>query len=428
MDSFILYSADNAIKTEISRLSADKSLYHSTDNISDLQYKIKSANAPFLVIDLQSFTTKKKSDDFFKKLSLTQESTLITISGGGPGELTFPDFPCMVIHVKREDLANIKILLKYLIPAFPNSFSFNHNFIIKSELMQSLINDIELIVNSDVHIFLTGETGTGKTELARYIHYNSKRKRAPLMHINCAAIPETLLEAELFGYKKGAFTGAENDVIGKFRAAGAGTILLDEIGEISHFLQAKLLKVLDEKEYYPLGGTKVEKVKARIIAATNTDIATAVREKKFRQDLYYRLNTIEVDLPPLRKRQEAIPVLFNHFVQEFSKINKISTPKINNLVYDVLANYTWPGNIRELQNLAELIIHKNPGLIDIDSLPEHIRANPRNIIIRDAEKYLTLDIVKKKYAKYIYKLCDYKKGKTASVLRVDIKTVRKLLS
>lgn len=428
MDSFFCFSTDSKLKSQISTWVREENTCYSTDTFSALQRKLKAAEEAILVLDLRSFGNVQKKTHFFHKLFLSHVGTLITISADSGAEAVTAGFPGLTIHLQQKEIGHLKILLKYLLPARVVSTAQAPRFIVKSELMLGLISDIEPVVNSDVHIFLTGETGSGKTELAKYIHHNSKRRLSPFMHINCAAIPETLLEAELFGYKKGAFTGAEKDVIGKFRAAGSGTILLDEIGEISRFLQAKLLRVLDDKEYYPVGGTKVEKVKARIIAATNTDIVAAVREKKFRRDLYYRLNTIEINLPPLRRRQEAIPELFDHFVQEFSRINELPAPEIHYFVYEALKNYNWPGNIRELQNLAEFIVHKRNRLIDMDTLPEHIRENPKNIIIRDAREFYTLDTVKKKYAKYIYKLCDYKKIKTAKILKIDVKTLNRLLA
>lgn len=429
MDSLFCFSTDSKFKSQISTWVREENICYTTDTFSALQRKLNAAEEAILLMDLRSFGNPQKKTHFFNKLSLSHVGILITISADSGAEAVPAGFPGRTIHLQQKEIGHLKILLKYLLRARVVSTARGANrFIVKSELMLGLISEIKPVVNSNVHVFLTGETGSGKTELAKYIHYNSKRRMSPFMHINCAAIPETLLEAELFGYKKGAFTGAERDVIGKFRAAGSGTILLDEIGEISHFLQAKLLRVLDDKEYYPVGGTEVEKVEARIIAATNTDIAAAVREKKFRRDLYYRLNTIEINLPPLRRRQEAIAELFDHFIQEFSKINKLPAPEIHYFVYEALKNYNWPGNIRELQNLAEFFVHKQKRLIDMDSLPEHIRENPGNIIIRDAREFYTLDTVKKKYAKYIYKLCDYKKIQTAKILKIDLKTLNRLLS
>ncbi len=231
-----------------------------------------------------------------------------------------------------------------------------NEYLTKNPAVAAMLDKVHKIAETELPVLITGETGSGKTELARHIHFQSGRKSEPFVHINCAAIPENLLEAELFGVLKGAFTGAYKDSVGKFFTAQKGTILLDEIGEIPMHLQAKLLKVVDEKEYYPVGGTKSEKINARIIAATNTDINRAVEEHKFRRDLYFRLNTFELYLPPLRERKEDIALFFNLFIHRYVEQKKIPFPKINPLVLDVLEHYLWPGNIREVQNVVEVLM------------------------------------------------------------------------
>lgn len=428
MDSFILFSEDRAIQKEVSRMIAGRSAFYPTDDISEFHKKVKTADKAICIVDLYPLKTKKKIDRLLKKFSFPGNAILIFISGDENFDAPCSDLSCLAIRLPRTQLKKLNLLFEYLLPPLAKGATSKNDIHIKEELMLNLIYGLELVVDSDVNVFLTGETGSGKTELARYIHNKSSHWREPFMHINCAAIPETLLEAELFGYVKGAFTGAEKDTPGKFRAAGKGTILLDEVGEISRFLQAKLLRVLDDKEYYPLGGTKVERVKARIIAATNKDIVSAVREKKFRQDLYYRLNTIELHIPPLRERQEVIPELFAHFIKDFSRVNNIALPHINASVFDTLIHYSWPGNIRELHNLAESLVLKRPATIEVDALPEHIRSNNGYPMINEAKKFLNLDSIKKNYAKYIYELCEYNKAKTARVLEVDTKTLKRLLS
>lgn len=298
----------------------------------------------------------------------------------------------------------------------------------KSAAIKKIMNQISLVKDSDIHILLTGETGTGKTELARYIHSQSIRNNAPFMHLNCAAIPDTLLESELFGYKKGAFTGAINDHDGKFYAAGYGTIFLDEIGEIPSHLQAKLLKVLDERDFYPVGGTTAIKVNARIIAATNKDLVKAVRVKKFREDLYYRLNTIEINLPPLRNRKEDIAELFNYFITHFARRYKIQLPQIAKTVYPILENHVWAGNIRELQNIVESILLLNPQEIIPSDLPPELLSAPENQLVYSASEKKDLQQIKQDYAKYVYELTDKNKSKAAQILKIDIKTFRKLLN
>ncbi len=299
-------------------------------------------------------------------------------------------------------------------------------FIGKSKSILQILEQIELVKNTDIHILITGETGSGKTELARYIHNGSKRRDAPFVHINCAAIPDNLLESELFGYKKGAFTGAFSDKIGIFGSAGRGTVFLDEIGELPSYLQAKLLKVVDEKDYYPVGGTTPFKVHARIITATNTDLIRAVNEKRFREDLYYRLNMVQFHIPPLRNRREDIPELFSYFIEKLVTY-KSEPPEIEPLVFELLQEYSWPGNVRELQNLVERISFRKPDKITPALLPESFFSTPRAKIVQAAVNYWPLERVKYEYAKYIYKMTDENKSKTARILNVDIKTVRKLL-
>ncbi len=262
--------------------------------------------------------------------------------------------------------------------------------------------------------------------MARFIHERSGHKSKPFIHLNCAAIPETLLEAELFGYIKGSFTGAYKDTEGKFCAAGEGTILLDEIGEIPPHVQAKLLKVVDENEFYPVGSTIPQKNKAHIIAATNTQISKAVEAKKFRQDLYYRLNTFEIQIPPLRDRLEDIPVLFNAFIVSHLDADQ-KFPQIKKQVYDALLAYTWPGNVRQLKNLTEALMIEVSSTIEINHLPVHFFESLSGGLIWSASQFKTLEQFKKDYAKYIYKNSDYNKKKTARILNVDVKTVRKLL-
>lgn len=297
----------------------------------------------------------------------------------------------------------------------------------KSPVVAAMLEKVRKIAETPLPVLITGETGSGKTELARYIHFQSSRKSEPFVHINCAAIPENLLEAELFGVIKGAFTGAYKDSEGKFFSAQKGTILLDEIGEIPMHLQAKLLKVVDEKEYYPVGGTLSKKIDARIIAATNTDINQAVKERKFRRDLYFRLNTFELYLPPLRERKEDIALFFDLFIQRYAKRKKIAVPRINTLVYAALEHYIWPGNIREVQNVVEVLMISGKETIEVSDLPSVMFDSAESVLVLGASRYKTLEEIKKDYTKYIYKISENNKKRTARILQANIKTVRRLL-
>lgn len=240
-----------------------------------------------------------------------------------------------------------------------------------SDAMQNIYSMIERVADSDGTVLILGESGTGKELVARTIHYNSSRNSKPLVPLNCGAIPENLLESELFGHEKGAFTGAYSARAGRFEMANGGTIFLDEIGDMSPALQVKLLRVLQEREFERVGGSRTVKIDVRVITATNIDLEKAVAEKKFREDLYYRINVIPITIPPLRERISDIPLLVNHFLKVFSKKKGKMIDGISDDAMAILTVYHWPGNVRELENLIErLIILKREGVIGVSDLPE----------------------------------------------------------
>lgn len=247
------------------------------------------------------------------------------------------------------------------------------NLIGRSEGIKKVCSLIERVAESDSTILILGESGTGKELVARTIHYNSLRKSMSLIPINCGAIPENLLESELFGHEKGAFTGASSTRIGRFELADGGTIFLDEIGEMSPTLQVKLLRVLQQREFERVGGTKTIKVDVRIIAATNIDLEKAVQVGKFREDLYYRLNVIPIGIPPLRERTEDVPILIEHFLNHFNRSKNKRIHGFSPEAMNLLLAYRWPGNIRELENLIErLVILRGEGMITMEDMPDKI--------------------------------------------------------
>ena len=227
-----------------------------------------------------------------------------------------------------------------------------------------MLREIQTVAPTDSTVLISGETGSGKELVARAIHQLSARRDQAFVKLNCAAIPTGLLESELFGHEKGAFTGAINQRIGRFELANHGTVFLDEVGEIPLELQPKLLRVLQEREFERLGSSRTLRTDARLIAATNRDLATLAGEHKFRQDLFYRLNVFPVTVPPLRERREDIPMLVRHFAQQFARRMKRTIETIPTETMEALARYDWPGNIRELQNLIEraVILSKGPTL------------------------------------------------------------------
>jgi transcriptional regulator with PAS, ATPase and Fis domain len=225
-------------------------------------------------------------------------------------------------------------------------------------------------------ILITGETGTGKELIANVVHYNSDRAAGPLVKVNCGALPETLLETELFGHVKGAFTGAVRDYEGRFRTADGGTLFLDEVSEMSPRLQVKLLRVLQEKQFEPVGSSRTMTVDVRIVAATGCNLRSEIRAGRFRHDLFYRLNVIPIQLPPLRERLEDIPLLVDHFLEKYNHEAKRKVTKVPRKVLDVLLAYSWPGNVRELENCIERAVVLSPdNSVSLDLLPEEIRNN-----------------------------------------------------
>lgn len=248
------------------------------------------------------------------------------------------------------------------------------NIVGQSESIRKVLGFVERVADSDSTVLVSGESGTGKELIAKAIHYNSPRSTKPFVPINCGAIPGELLESELFGHVKGAFTGAIHARVGRFEMAQKGTIFLDEIGDMPVSLQVKLLRVLQERKFEPVGSTKTMECDVRIIAATNVDLEKAVAEGKFREDLYYRLNVIPMTIPPLRERQSDLPLLIQHFIDTFNKNKNRQISGISAEALDLLHHYNWPGNIRELENLVERIaILKGTGQIDIYDLPEKYR-------------------------------------------------------
>jgi len=245
----------------------------------------------------------------------------------------------------------------------------------RSPLMQRMFEVLPVVAASPSTVLIIGETGTGKELVARTIHSLGPRSHGPFIAVSCGALPETLLESELFGYKAGAFTGANKDKPGRFALARGGTIFLDEIGEVSPALQVRLLRILQERTYEPLGGTRTESTDARIMAATNKDLAAQVRGGVFREDLYYRVNVVRVELPPLRRRKEDIPLLVNQFVTRFNRLQQKSVPGIAAEALSLLMAHDWPGNIRELENVIErAFILCREGRIGIEHLPEELTA------------------------------------------------------
>src|ERR1700752_1323207 len=272
--------------------------------------------------------------------------------------------------IERRDLVGENQLLKQKLEG---QFRFG-NIIGKSKKMHEVLELVESVAGSDANILIQGENGTGKELIANALHYNSKRAKGPFIKINCAAIPKDLIESELFGYKKGAFTGAQNDKEGLFEMAEGGSLLLDEIGEMPPYLQTKLLRVLQERAYRPIGSDRIVHVDFRLICATNIDLDAALREGRLREDLYFRINTITLRVPPLRERTEDIPLLCDYFLDKFRQRYQKNVKTLAPSVYHLLIRNRWPGNVRELENAIDRAVLVAKGSeIMVGDLPESIR-------------------------------------------------------
>lgn len=273
---------------------------------------------------------------------------------------------------KVETISQLKTLIKenrYLKDKLSKKFNFE-NIIGKNRKMQELFELIRDIAKTNSTVLIRGESGTGKELIANAIHFNSDRIEKPFVKVNCAVLAENLLESELFGHVKGAFTGAIKDKVGRFELAHGGTIFLDEIGDISPNMQLKLLRVLQEGEFERVGGNETKKVDVRILAATNRNLEEAMKSGNFRQDLYYRLNVIPLDVPPLKERKDDIPLLVTYFLEKFSVDFKKQIRAVDDEAMDYLQTYDWPGNIRELENLMErAIVLNKSGILTVKDFP-----------------------------------------------------------
>lgn len=260
-----------------------------------------------------------------------------------------------------------------------------HNLIGKSPGMQDIYAKIEQVADSRTTVLITGESGTGKELVAKALHYNSGRRDRPFVALNCAALPETLIESELFGHEKGSFTDATARRVGQFELANTGTLFLDEIGDLSAMTQAKLLRVLQEREFTRIGGVQPIKVDVRIVAATNRNLDEMVRKGQFREDLYYRINVISLYLPPLRERGEDIPLLAKHFLAKRVEEEKRQPIEFGKEALELLTRYTWPGNVREMENIVEqaFIWSQHAPQIAPEHLPTILKSDSRSSSLRD---------------------------------------------
>lgn len=304
-----------------------------------------------------------------------------------------------------------------------------HKLIGKSPSMQKIFDLIERISSSSSNVLITGESGTGKELVAKAIHYNGIRKEGPFIAINCSAIPENLLESELFGYKKGAFTDAKSDKKGLIFEANEGTLFLDEVTEMPLSLQAKLLRVIEEREVRPLGDTNSYPIDVRFISASNKNIELLIQQGRFREDLYYRLKVIDIEMPPLRERKEDIPILIQSFITRYSQEFKKNVSGISEEAIKILLNYSWPGNVRELENIIQraITLSQHERILPEDLPPYLIQRTDEKLFEWALEEKMTLEQLEKEYIKRVLIETGGNKSKAAEILGLDRKTLYRKL-
>lgn len=339
--------------------------------------------------------------------------------------------PAIRNAIKNHDLEREISKLKQNIRT---EYSFE-NIISADKKMQDAFRMISKVLDNDITVLIHGESGTGKELVARAIHYNGIRKENSFVVVNCASIPRELLESELFGHEKGSFTGAHQRKIGKFELAKGGTIFLDEIGEMEMSLQAKILRVIQQKEFERIGGNEVIKTDVRIISATNRDLKNAVENKQFREDLYYRLNSFPINILPLRERKGDIVILVDHFLQLFNKKLNKEVKGVTKQALKIMYDYDWPGNVRELENTIErCMILSDSDMIDVDVLPTVIKGqfiNPSipsdNVLFGDESPVIPFEKLKEEAIKHALRITQDNVVEAARKLRIGRATMYRLM-
>ncbi len=405
-------------KDALASLSEDVDLLITDLNLKEmkgleLMHRVKQQNPEIAVVIITAFGTV--------------ESAIEAMKMGAYDYISKPfktDELIIVVHKALREGALHREVVR-LRKAVGQEYQFE-NIIGKSKPMQVIFNLIQRVSNTSSNILITGESGTGKELVAKAIHYNSLRKDKPFIPINCAAIPETLLESELFGHVRGAFTDAKGDKAGLFEEAAGGTLFLDEISELPLNLQAKLLRVLQDKEVRRVGAGKSTKVDVRVIAASNLDLSEEVKQRKFRQDLFYRLNVLQIQVPPLRERRDDILPLAHHFLKKFQQEVAKPVKGFNESVLALFLDYSWPGNVRELENAVErAVILAQSDQITLSDLPSTLASSREDYstLEKALDRQLSLEQLEQEYIARILEQAGGNKYQAAQILGIDRKTL-----
>lgn len=353
----------------------------------------------------------------------TVEGAVEAVKAGAEEYLSKPFTDIELLNAVQTALEKLHMRRAAQVPAYLAS-SESYGIIGKSEGLLRIMTAIEKAASTQATVLIYGESGTGKELVARAIHYTSSKASSAFVPVNCGGIPESLLESELFGHVKGAFTGANETRAGFFLTADGGTIFLDEVGEMSLAMQVKLLRVLQDKEVCMVGSTKPRKVDIRILAATNKDLLSLVEKGTFREDLYYRLNVINIAIPPLRERGDDILLLTNYFTREFGRESGIKPPTFSDDALRVLKNYSWPGNVRELANLVQrLLVMTDTDVIDVTDFPSLMRFSANKTVNLDR----SLAEIEAEHIRQVLAGVDGNKTQAAKILGIDRKTLREKL-
>ncbi|KGK88902.1 sigma-54 dependent transcriptional regulator [Clostridium sp. HMP27] len=383
------------------------------ENGIEVLKKIKCANKEIMVIMMTAFGTIESSVEAIKNGAFYYITKPINME-----ELD-------LLMKKAEEYIGLNSKIKYL----SDKIDKNYNIIGSSSKMKEVFNLIDRVKDVNINVFITGESGTGKELVARAVHFNGKRKDKPFNVINCSAIPDNLLESELFGYKKGAFTGAAEDRKGIIELSSEGTLFLDEIGDMDINLQTKLLRVIQDKEIRPVGSNKIIKVDVRFISATNKNLKEEVKRGNFRQDLFYRLNVINIQIPPLRERMEDIPEIIEYFIKKYSNQFEKRIKGITAGALQALEGYKFNGNVRELQNILEraVVLTRNE-YIDKEDLPPEIFERENILLLKDhlIPIYVGEDMktIEKKVIEYNLKKFKQNRKNTAEALGISERNLR----